>query len=196
HNDVVQKVLRRARKGTRVVFIPGNHDEMARQFHGLNFGDIEVAEDAVHVTATCKRLWVVHGVLFHGVTPHARCPAHVRDSLSSLLPSFHPFLSALIPSSLLYAFLPFSLFFLFPSSLPPFLFLFFLSLHFLFLFSFSFFFYLFFLFLFLFPSFFLFFFFPPSTLPTFTFLPFSLSILSFFFFFFLSPSLLPSFFYF
>ncbi|WP_247387883.1 UDP-2,3-diacylglucosamine diphosphatase, partial [Ralstonia pseudosolanacearum] len=85
HNDVVQKVLRRARKGTRVVFIPGNHDEMARQFHGLNFGDIEVAEDAIHVTATGKRLWVVHGDLFDGVMQHARWLAYVGDTLYTLI---------------------------------------------------------------------------------------------------------------
>ncbi|CAJ0777637.1 UDP-2,3-diacylglucosamine hydrolase [Ralstonia condita] len=85
HNDVVQKVLRRARKGTRVVFIPGNHDEMARQFHGLNFGDIEVAEDAVHVTAAGKRLWVVHGDLFDGVMQHARWLAYVGDTLYTFI---------------------------------------------------------------------------------------------------------------
>lgn len=85
HNDVVQKVLRRARKGTRVVFIPGNHDEMARQFHGLNFGDIEVAEDAVHVTATGKRLWVVHGDLFDGVIQHAKWLAYLGDTLYTLI---------------------------------------------------------------------------------------------------------------
>ena len=48
HNDVVQKLLKRARKGCRVVFIPGNHDEFAREFIGLRFGDIEVMEEAVH----------------------------------------------------------------------------------------------------------------------------------------------------
>ena len=42
HNDVLQKILRKARKGTEVVFIPGNHDEAARQFLGLTFGDIKV----------------------------------------------------------------------------------------------------------------------------------------------------------
>ena len=45
HNDVVQKLLRKARKGTRVVFIPGNHDEFARRYLGHDFGGIEVAED-------------------------------------------------------------------------------------------------------------------------------------------------------
>ena len=58
HNDVVQKVLRKARKGTQVVFVPGNHDEVVRQFIGLRFGDISIVEEAVHVTADGKRLWV------------------------------------------------------------------------------------------------------------------------------------------
>ncbi|MCI5067889.1 metallophosphoesterase, partial [Acidovorax sp.] len=48
HNDVVQKLLRRARKGCRVVFVPGNHDEFARAFVGHSFGGIEVRADAVH----------------------------------------------------------------------------------------------------------------------------------------------------
>ena len=56
HNDVVQKLLRKARKGTRVVFVPGNHDEFARRYLQHNFGGIEVAEDWVHVTADGRRL--------------------------------------------------------------------------------------------------------------------------------------------
>jgi UDP-2,3-diacylglucosamine pyrophosphatase LpxH len=51
HNDVVQKILRKARKGTSVIFIPGNHDEFGRHFLKLSFGGIEVREEAVHVTA-------------------------------------------------------------------------------------------------------------------------------------------------
>src|SRR5262245_35888252 len=64
HNDVVQKVLRKARKGTRVVYVPGNHDEFARGYVGNRFGGVEVAADAVHVTADGRRLWVVHGDVF------------------------------------------------------------------------------------------------------------------------------------
>ena len=81
HNDVVQKLLRKARKGTRVVYVPGNHDSMARQFIGLAFGDIEVADEVIHVTATGKRLLVTHGDLFDGVMQHARWLAYVGDSL-------------------------------------------------------------------------------------------------------------------
>lgn len=81
HNDVVQKLLRRARKGCRVVYVPGNHDEFARQFAGHSFGGIEVAQEAVHVTATGQRLWIVHGDYFDGVVQCAKWLAHVGDSL-------------------------------------------------------------------------------------------------------------------
>ena len=81
HNDVVQKLLRKARKGTRVVFIPGNHDEFARRYVEHHFGGIEVAEDWIHVTADGRRLWVTHGDLFDGVIQCATWLAHVGDTL-------------------------------------------------------------------------------------------------------------------
>ena len=81
HNDVVQKLLRKARKGTRVVFVPGNHDEFARKYIGHDFGGIEVALDCVHTTADGRRLWVTHGDHFDGVIQCAKWLAHVGDSL-------------------------------------------------------------------------------------------------------------------
>ena len=79
HNDVVQKLLRKARKGTRVVFVPGNHDEFARRYLGHEFGGIEVVEEWMHVTADGKRLWVTHGDLFDGVIQCAKWLAYVGD---------------------------------------------------------------------------------------------------------------------
>ena len=79
HNDVVQKLLRQARKGSRVVFVPGNHDEFARGFVGNNFGGIEVVEDAVHTTADGRRLWITHGDYFDGVIQCAKWLAYVGD---------------------------------------------------------------------------------------------------------------------
>jgi UDP-2,3-diacylglucosamine pyrophosphatase LpxH len=67
HNDVVQKLLRRARKGCHVVYVPGNHDEFARGFVGHQFGGIEVTEDAIHTTADGRNLWITHGDYFDGV---------------------------------------------------------------------------------------------------------------------------------
>ncbi len=79
HNDVIQKLLRQARKGTEVIFIPGNHDEFARQFCGLNFGGIQVKHDDVHVTADGKKLWVTHGDLYDNIMQYARWIAFLGD---------------------------------------------------------------------------------------------------------------------
>ena len=81
HNDVVQKLLRKARKGTRVIFVPGNHDEFARKYVRHNFGGVEVADEWIHETADGRRLWVVHGDLFDGVIQCAKWLAHVGDTM-------------------------------------------------------------------------------------------------------------------
>jgi UDP-2,3-diacylglucosamine pyrophosphatase LpxH len=81
HNDVVQKVLRKARKGTNVIYVPGNHDEAGRQFVGLNFGDIAICSEAVHTLLDGRRLWVVHGDFADGVIQHAKWLATIGDSL-------------------------------------------------------------------------------------------------------------------
>jgi len=80
HNDVVQKLLRRARKGCHVVFVPGNHDEFARGFVGHKFGDITVQKDTVHTTAQGVSLWVTHGDYFDGVIQCAKWLAYVGDN--------------------------------------------------------------------------------------------------------------------
>jgi UDP-2,3-diacylglucosamine pyrophosphatase LpxH len=80
HNDVVQKIMRKARKGTRVVYIPGNHDEAAREYCDLAFGEIQVRGEAFHTTLAGKRLWIVHGDLFDGVIQHAKWLAYLGDT--------------------------------------------------------------------------------------------------------------------
>lgn len=79
HNDVIQKLLRKARKGTQVIFVPGNHDAFARKYLGHTFGGIEVVEEATHTLADGCRLWVIHGDLFDGVVQCAAWLAHVGD---------------------------------------------------------------------------------------------------------------------
>jgi len=79
HNDVVQKLLRKARNGTKVIFIPGNHDEAARSFLGYSFGEIPIKEEDVHETADGKKLLVTHGDQFDNVIQHARWLAYVGD---------------------------------------------------------------------------------------------------------------------
>jgi UDP-2,3-diacylglucosamine pyrophosphatase LpxH len=84
HNDVVQKILRKARKGARVVYIPGNHDEFLRDYYGTHWGGIEVVEDAVHVAANGLRYLVIHGDLFDVVIRHARWLALLGDKAYEL----------------------------------------------------------------------------------------------------------------
>ncbi len=79
HNDVVQKLLRKVRKGARVVFVPGNHDEFAREFVGMEFGGVEVIDHVIHETADGKKFLVVHGDQFDIVVRHARWLAHLGD---------------------------------------------------------------------------------------------------------------------
>ena len=81
HNDVVQKLLRKARKGTRVIFIPGNHDEFARKYLHNTFGGIEVVDEWIHHTADGRKLWITHGDLFDGVVQCAKWLAYLGDSL-------------------------------------------------------------------------------------------------------------------
>jgi UDP-2,3-diacylglucosamine pyrophosphatase LpxH len=79
HNDVVQKLLRKGRKGARLVYIPGNHDEFLRGYYGTHFGGIEVIEHAVHEGADGKRYLVVHGDMFDLVVTQARWLALLGD---------------------------------------------------------------------------------------------------------------------
>jgi len=79
HNDVVQKLLRKARKGTRLIYVPGNHDEMLRDYTGHHFGGVEVVTDAIHETADGRRLLVIHGDAFDGIVTYHRWLALAGD---------------------------------------------------------------------------------------------------------------------
>lgn len=79
HNDVVQKILRLARKGVNVIYVPGNHDDRVRDFCGVHFGGVVVARDAVHEAADGKRYLVTHGDEFDGVVTQAKWLAFVGD---------------------------------------------------------------------------------------------------------------------
>jgi UDP-2,3-diacylglucosamine pyrophosphatase LpxH len=79
HNDVVQKFLRKVRKGTRLVYIPGNHDEFMRDYIGSHFGGIELTDRAVHEAVDGKRYLVIHGDQFDMVVRHARWLALLGD---------------------------------------------------------------------------------------------------------------------
>ncbi|MDR2462923.1 MAG: UDP-2,3-diacylglucosamine diphosphatase [Verrucomicrobiales bacterium] len=78
HNDVIQKLLRKARKGTRLVYIPGNHDEFIDSFLG-QFGDITIQKQALHETASGEKILVMHGHELDTVVQNLGWLAHVGD---------------------------------------------------------------------------------------------------------------------
>ena len=84
-NTVVQKVLRRARHGERVVFIPGNHDEALRDYVNTAFGDIRILDEAAYTTADGRRFLLMHGDAFDQVTRHHRWVALLGDVSYNLL---------------------------------------------------------------------------------------------------------------
>ena len=79
HNDVIQKLLRKVRRGARMIYIPGNHDEFARQFIGVSFGGIEIRRNAIHTAADGKRFLVMHGDEFDVVVRNSRWLALLGD---------------------------------------------------------------------------------------------------------------------
>lgn len=85
HNEVVRCILKQAKNGTRVVYLPGNHDEAFRDYVGLDFGGIELLPDAIHETADGRRLLILHGDIFDGVVLYARWLAFLGDSAYELL---------------------------------------------------------------------------------------------------------------
>jgi UDP-2,3-diacylglucosamine pyrophosphatase LpxH len=79
HNDIVRRVLKLAAKGTRVVYIPGNHDEALRPYAGMSLGGVEIALEAIHTTADGRRLLVCHGDEFDAVVLYHRWLAWAGD---------------------------------------------------------------------------------------------------------------------
>ena len=85
HNEVVRRILKLAHKGTRVVLIAGNHDEMLRPYAGMTFGGVEVALEAIHATADGRRLLITHGDAFDVVVLYHRWLAFLGDAAYTLL---------------------------------------------------------------------------------------------------------------
>ena len=85
HNDVVQKILRKARKGTHVTYIAGNHDEALRHVLGYSFGEIDICDEAIHTLHDGRRLLVVHGDLYDGVVQQAKWLALLGDQLYTVI---------------------------------------------------------------------------------------------------------------
>lgn len=89
HNDVIQKLLRKARKGTKIVYIPGNHDEQFRDFAGQQFANIRVCLNDIHITADNRRYLVLHGDEFDSVVLHAKWLARLGDWAYEVMVGFN-----------------------------------------------------------------------------------------------------------
>ncbi|MBK1723867.1 UDP-2,3-diacylglucosamine diphosphatase [Thiocystis violacea] len=71
HNQVVREIFEKARAGTQVIYIPGNHDDLFRDHLDARFGDVVVRDEIVHTTADGRRFLVLHGDKFDGVVQHS-----------------------------------------------------------------------------------------------------------------------------
>lgn len=80
HNDVVQTILGKARSGTRVVYVPGNHDEFLRDYLPMTVGGVQLQREAFHETADGRRLWIVHGDDFDNVVVNAKWLAQLGSA--------------------------------------------------------------------------------------------------------------------
>src|SRR5881396_190831 len=92
HNDVIQRILRKARKGTRVVYIPGNHDEMLADFCGA-YGNIDIRQNAIHVTSSGERILIIHGHELDTVVQNVKWLAFAGDLGYQFLLSLNPFIN-------------------------------------------------------------------------------------------------------
>jgi UDP-2,3-diacylglucosamine pyrophosphatase LpxH len=92
HNDVIQKLLRKARKGTRIVYIPGNHDDFIAGFCGY-YGHIAIEKQAIHMTADGRRILVIHGHELDTVVQNARWLAFAGDLGYQFLLSLNPLIN-------------------------------------------------------------------------------------------------------
>lgn len=89
HNTIIQKILKKARHGTKVIFICGNHDECLREYIGYHFGDIEICDEYTHSLTDGRKLLCVHGDKFDMITTHHRWVAIIGDIGYELLISLN-----------------------------------------------------------------------------------------------------------
>ena len=84
HNDVIQKILRKGRKGTEIVYIPGNHDEIMRNFTDQFFGNIILVDQYTYIDSKGNPILVIHGDQFDVVIRKAKWLAHLGSGAYDL----------------------------------------------------------------------------------------------------------------
>lgn len=89
HYEVLRLVMQKARNGTRVIYLPGNHDEVVREFVGHNFGPIEIVDELLHTTADGRRLLLFHGDALDGHVQLDLISRHLGEAAYDLLMWVH-----------------------------------------------------------------------------------------------------------
>jgi UDP-2,3-diacylglucosamine pyrophosphatase LpxH len=89
HNDIIQKILRKARKGARVVYIPGNHDELVADFIG-SYGNIDISPSTIHITAKGERILIIHGHELDTIVQNVKWLTFLGDVGYQFLLSLNP----------------------------------------------------------------------------------------------------------
>lgn len=79
YNHVITQILKRATKGAKVYYLPGNHDEFLRGFVGMQFGEVQIVRDCVHEGLNGDRYWILHGDLFDSITQYHAWLSHLGD---------------------------------------------------------------------------------------------------------------------
>src|ERR1700689_2928320 len=93
HNNVVRTILGKAKRGTKVIFVPGNHDEVFREFDGAVFGNLEIHKDYIHVGADGRRMLVLHGDEFDSVVKFSPWLAKLGSNIYDILLAMNPYIN-------------------------------------------------------------------------------------------------------
>jgi len=93
HNNVLRTILGKAKRGTKVIFVPGNHDEVFREFDGAVFGNLEIHREYVHVGADGRRMLVLHGDEFDSVVKCSPWLARLGSNIYDVLLAANPYIN-------------------------------------------------------------------------------------------------------
>src|ERR1700683_803329 len=93
HNNVVRTILGKAKRGTKVIFVPGNHDEVFRDFDGAVFGNLEIHCEYIHHCADGRRVLVLHGDEFDSVVKCSPWLAQLGSTIYGYLLALNPYIN-------------------------------------------------------------------------------------------------------
>jgi UDP-2,3-diacylglucosamine pyrophosphatase LpxH len=93
HNNVVRTILGKAKRGTKVIFVPGNHDEVFREFDGAVFGNLEIHKDYIHAGADGRRILILHGDEFDSVVKFSPWLAKLGSNIYDILLALNPYIN-------------------------------------------------------------------------------------------------------